>query len=178
MAMQGAIAMVPGGYCQLLRAAYTVTISSRVGKAPSASKVLGEASRNHRGMARTMSDAIGGVTLNGKTRAQRFGLQIPLRYRTDSEGGWRKGTTRNISRSGMLFHGEDWAPPKTRIELTLLIPQQLGVERVAEVICRGRVTRSELRDLAEGGSLMAIQISNYRLVRPKEGPRLEANKKH
>jgi len=116
-----------------------------------------------------MSDAIGGVTLNSKSRAQRFGLQIPLRYRTDSEGGWRNGTTRNISRSGMLFHGEDWAAPNTRIELTLLLPQQVGVERAAEVFCRGLVTRSERREIVEGGPLMAIQFSHYRLVRPKNG---------
>ena len=122
-----------------------------------------------------MSDATGGVTLNDKTRAQRFGLQIPVRYRTDSDAGWRRGTTRNISRSGMLFHGEDWAAPKTHLELTLLLPRHLGAERAAEVICRGMVTRSERRGIEEGGHLMAIQISHYRLVRSKNGRRLEDN---
>jgi len=122
-----------------------------------------------------MSDAIGGITLIDKTRAQRFGLQIPLRYRTDSEGGWHEGTTSNISRAGMLFHGEDWAAPRTRIELTLLLPRRVGVERAAEVICRGMVTRSERRGIEEGGHLMAIQISHYRLVRSKNGRRLEDN---
>jgi len=116
-----------------------------------------------------MPDAIGGVALNNKTRAQRFSLQFPLRYRTDSEGGWHRGTTRNISRSGMLFHGEDWAAPRTRIELTLVLPRQIGVERTAEVICQGMVMRSEQRANDEGGPLMAIQISHYRLVRPKNG---------
>jgi hypothetical protein len=126
-------------------------------------------------MERTMSDATGGVTLNDKTRAQRFGLQIPLRYRIDSGAGWHRGTTRNISRSGMLFHGEDWAAPRTHLELTLLLPRQVGVERAAEVICRGMVTRSERRGIEEGGPLMAIQISHYRLVRPKNRRRLDNN---
>src|SRR3974390_2499968 len=36
-------------------------------------------------------------------RAQRFNLQLPLRYRRVGEEGWRSGTTENISRSGMLF---------------------------------------------------------------------------
>ena len=125
-----------------------------------------------------MSDPIGGVTLSDNSRARRFGLQIPLRYRTDSQGGWHKGTTRNISRSGMLFHGDDWAAPRTPIELTLLLPRHLGVERAAEVLCRGMVTRSERRESAEGGPLMAIQISHYRLVRPKDGRRLQANDQH
>ena len=114
-----------------------------------------------------MSDADGGVTLSSKTRAQRFQLQIPVRYRTGDEPGWHSGTTRNISRSGMLFHGDNWAQPSTRIELTLLLPRQMGVVRAAEVICRGTVTRSEQRGIEEGGHLLAIQISHYRLVRPK-----------
>lgn len=125
-----------------------------------------------------MSDAIGGVTLSSKTRAQRFELQIPLRYRTDSEGDWHRGTTRNISRSGMLFHGEDWAAPRTRIELTLLLPRQFGVERTAEVLCRGMVTRSERRGTEEGGPWMAIEISHYRLIRLKSGRPLEDNDSH
>ena len=118
-----------------------------------------------------MSETSGGVTLTGKTRAQRFEIQIPVRYRTNSEEGWHTGTTKNISRSGMLFHGEDWAQPSTRIELSLLLPRQMGVFRAAEVLCQGKVTRSERRGIEEGGPLMAIQISHYRLVRPKDGRR-------
>jgi hypothetical protein len=120
-----------------------------------------------------MSKARGGGSLIDKTRAQRFELRIPLRYRADSDGGWHSGTTRNISRSGMLFHGGYWAAPSTSIELTLLLPRQNAVNRAAEVICRGKVTRSERREIEEGGPLMAIRISHYRLVRPKAGWRLE-----
>jgi len=125
-----------------------------------------------------MSEANGGSTTIDKTRAQRFELRIPLRYRADSDGGWHSGTTRNISRSGMLFHGEYWAAPSTSLELTLLLPLQIGVDRAAEVICRGKVTRSERREIEEGGPLMAIRISHYRLVRPKAGPRLEDSGHH
>jgi len=125
-----------------------------------------------------MSHPRGDVTLSDKARAQRFELQIPLRYRTDSEGRWHRGTTRNISRSGMLFHGEDWAEPSTPIELTLLLPRQLGLDRAAEVICRGMVTRSERRGIDDGDPLIAIQISHYRLVRPKYGRRLEDTSHH
>ncbi len=120
-----------------------------------------------------MSDASGGVSLSSKTRAQRFELRIPVRYRTGSEEAWHSGTTRNISRSGMLLHGEDWARPSTRIEFTLLLPRQMGTVRAAEVMCRGTVTRAERHGTDEGGPLMAIQISHYRLVRPKDGRRLE-----
>jgi len=125
-----------------------------------------------------MTGALGGVALIEKTRAQRFELQIPLRYRTDRDESWRRGTTRNISRSGMLFHSEDWAKPNAQIELTLQLPRQLGVDRAGEVICRGMVTRSERRGIEEGGPLIAIRISHYRLVRRRERRRLEDNQRH
>ena len=50
-----------------------------------------------------MSDASGGVSLSSKTRAKRFELRIPVRYRTGSEEAWHSGPTRNLSRSGMLL---------------------------------------------------------------------------
>jgi hypothetical protein len=75
----------------------------------------------------------------------------------------------------MLFHGEDWAQPSTRIELTLLLPLQMGVAWAAEVICRGTVTRSERRGIDEGGPWMAIRISHYRLIRPKDARRPDDN---
>jgi len=120
-----------------------------------------------------MSGAGVGVTLSDKTRAQRFELRIPLRYRTHNDESWHRGTTRNISRSGMLFHGENWAEPRTHIELTLSLPRQFGVGRAADVICRGLVTRAEQRGIEEGGPLIAIQISHYRLVRTKDERQLE-----
>ena len=73
-----------------------------------------------------MSDASGGVSLSNKTRAQRFELRIPVRYRTGSEEAWHSGTTRNISRSGMLLHGEDWARPSMRIEFNCFFRGRWG----------------------------------------------------
>ena len=116
-----------------------------------------------------MLDSTGGIGLGEKTRAQRFELQIPLRYRAESDGDWHRGTTRNISRSGVLFQGENWAEARTPLEMTLLLPKEFGVERAAEVVCRGTVTRSERREREDGGSLIAIRISHYRLVRPQDG---------
>jgi hypothetical protein len=116
-----------------------------------------------------MLDTIGGAAVGDKARAQRFELQIPLRYRADGEGNWHRGTTKNISRSGVLFQAEDWAEPRTRLEMTLLLPREIGVERAAEVVCRGTVTRSERRGSEGGSPLIATRISHYRLVRPQNG---------
>ena len=116
-----------------------------------------------------MLDARGGVGPGEKTRAQRFELQIPLRYRAGGEVDWHRGTTRNISRSGVLFHGEDWAEPRSHLELNLRFPRENGVERAAELACRGTVTRSERGGIEEAGHLIAISISHYRLVRSQDG---------
>jgi len=120
-----------------------------------------------------MLDARSGVAAGEKTRAQRFKLQIPLRYRANGAGDWHKGTTRNISRSGVLFQGDDWAEQRTSLEMTLVLPKEAGVDRAAEVVCRGTVTRSERRETDEGGPLIAIRISHYRLVRPQDGRQVD-----
>ena len=125
-----------------------------------------------------MLDSTGGMGPGEKTRAQRFELQIPLRYRAGSEGDWHRGTTRNISRSGVLFQAENWAERHTPLEMTLLLPKESGVERAAEVVCRGTVTRSERREREDGGSLIAIRISHYRLVRPQDGRRVDHSVHH
>jgi hypothetical protein len=116
-----------------------------------------------------MLDAGGGVAVGDKARARRFELQIPMRYRADGEGDWHTGITRNISRSGVLFQGEGWAEPRTHLEMTLLLPREIGAECAAEVVCRGMVTRSEWCGSEGGGPLIATRISHYRLVRPRDG---------
>jgi len=116
-----------------------------------------------------MLDARGGAGPSDKARAQRFELQIPLRYRAGGEIDWHRGTTRNISRSGVLFQGEDWAEPRSHLELNLRLPRENGVDRSAELACRGTVTRSERGGSDETGHLIAISISHYRLVRSQDG---------
>jgi hypothetical protein len=113
-----------------------------------------------------MLDAEDGVAVTDKERARRFELQIALRYRANGGGDWHRGTTRNISRSGVLFQGEEWAEPRTPLEMTLQLPKEIGVDRAAEVVCRGTVTRSERGGSDGGGPLIATRISHYRLVRP------------
>lgn len=113
-----------------------------------------------------------GVAVTDRTRAQRFELQIPLRYRADGGGDWHTGTTRNISRSGALFQGEEWAEPLTPLEVTLQLPSEIGVGCAAEVVCRGTVTRSARGGIGGSASLIAIKISHYRLVRAQGGRRV------
>ena len=101
-----------------------------------------------------------------KNRAQRFGIQMDLRYRLCGESKWRKGTIENISRSGVLFRGEGFARPSTPLEMSITLPDEIFGGRPAEVVCRGVVVRSE-RPRGEGAfPALAGTISRYRLIRP------------
>src|SRR6202790_168412 len=55
-------------------------------------------------------------------RAQRFYLQLPLRYRRLGEKEWHVGTTENISRSGMLFEADELLQPAAQLEINLVLP--------------------------------------------------------
>lgn len=122
--------------------------------------------RDRRGMTLPMLGAGGGISVTDKRRARRFELQSALRYRTNGDGHWSKGITRNISYSGVLFHGEDWTEPGTHLEMSLVLPRGISGEWVAEVVCRGTVMRAERSGSDEGGPLIASRISHYRFVRP------------
>jgi PAS domain S-box-containing protein len=76
------------------------------------------------------------------TRAQRFQLHLPLRYRRVGETNWREGTTENISRSGMLFKTDEVLQPSSQLEINLVLPAEIAGLSATEVVCRGEVVRS------------------------------------
>jgi len=122
--------------------------------------------RDQRGLKQPMSEGRGGPSVADTGRARRFELEIALRYRASGEGIWHRGVTRNISYSGVLFHGEDWAEPCTSLEMCLALPKDVVGSWAAEVLCRGTVTRSERSGGDKGGPLIASRISHFRFVRP------------
>jgi len=105
------------------------------------------------------------VAVSLPERARRFELTIELNYRANHEERWHRGVTANISRSGVLFSGDEWLEPDTPIEITLGLPARIGSGRPAEVVCRGIVMRSEHDESADGKAVIATKISQYRLVR-------------
>jgi hypothetical protein len=102
------------------------------------------------------------------TRAPRYRLRIPLRYRSAGESQWREGRTENISRSGVLFRADRLMPPQTRIEIVLALPAEVGGgDDAATVICRGRIVRTELRPgdaENDAGPIVAATIAGYRIA--------------
>ena len=94
-------------------------------------------------------------------RAQRFNLHLPLRYRPVGEQSWRKGTTENISRSGLLFRAEEALQPNVQLEINLVLPAEIAGLAATEVVCRGEVVRSTASAGAGIHPSLAAKILQY-----------------
>jgi hypothetical protein len=95
------------------------------------------------------------------SRAQRFSLHIPLKYRLLGEGVWRTGTTENISRSGVLFRAEALIQPKAQLEMNLVLPPEITGLSTAEVVCRGEVVRTARSEVPGMSPALAAKILQY-----------------
>ena len=100
-----------------------------------------------------------------RVRAQRFAIQLPLRYRIRTENTWRRGETINVSSSGVLFRGDYFAESNTAVEVNLMMPA-VNFEGAAEVVCGGTIVRAVPSSNADAWPALAVKISQYHLVRP------------
>ena len=94
-------------------------------------------------------------------RAQRFNLHLPLKYRLLGEDDWRDGTTENISRSGLLFRGEEAIATNTQVEINLVLPAEIAGLSAAEVVCRGEVVRTVQPESSTVNPALAAKILQY-----------------
>jgi hypothetical protein len=104
-------------------------------------------------------------------RAQRINLHLPLKYRRLGEQGWRKGTTENISRSGMLFQAEEVLQPNAQLEINLVLPAEISGLAATEVICRGEVVRSVESSDTTVSPALAAKILQYRFQHGSQIPK-------
>jgi hypothetical protein len=100
-------------------------------------------------------------TLSSASRAERFKLQLPLKYRLLGESVWRNGATENISRSGMLFRVEETIQPHAQLEINLVLPAEIAGLSTAEVICHGEVVRTVELEQPIVGPALAARILRY-----------------
>jgi PAS domain S-box-containing protein len=98
---------------------------------------------------------------NPPTRAQRFQLHLPLRYRRLGEQSWHEGTTENISRSGMLFKADEVLQPSAQLEINLVLPAEIAGLSATEVVCRGEVVRTVERNGQAVSPALAARILQY-----------------
>jgi CheY-like chemotaxis protein len=94
-------------------------------------------------------------------RAQRFNLHLPLRYRLLGQDEWRQGTTENISRSGLLFRGEEMLQLNAQLEINLVLPAEIAGLSATEVVCRGEVVRAEQPGNSTLHPSLAAKILQY-----------------
>jgi len=103
----------------------------------------------------------GGREKYTSVRAQRFNLQLPLKYRLVGEREWHEGTTENISRSGMLFRAEEMVSPSALVEINMVLPVEIAGLAAAEVICRGEVVRTLKPEKTSQHPALAAKILQY-----------------
>jgi response regulator RpfG family c-di-GMP phosphodiesterase len=105
------------------------------------------------------------------SRAQRFQLHLPLKYRRLDEENWHDGETRNISRSGLLFEAEDTLQPSVQLEINLVLPAEIAGLSATEVVCRGEIVRSIRPDGEKMPAALAARILQYRFQHGSQLPR-------
>jgi len=105
------------------------------------------------------------------SRAQRFQLHLPLKYRRLDEKAWHTGETRNISRSGLLFQAEDLLQPNVVLEINLVLPAEIAGLSPTEVVCRGEVVRTVQPAGEEMPPALAAKILQYHFQHGSQLPR-------
>lgn len=97
-------------------------------------------------------------------RAQRFEIEIPIRYRERGTAVWLEGKTVNISKSGILFCAQQEFRPHAALDVALTLPAAISDEAPAEIGCHGTVVRSTSVSAQDGQHVVAAAISRYRFV--------------
>jgi PAS domain S-box-containing protein len=105
------------------------------------------------------------------SRAQRFQLQLPLKYRRLDEEKWHAGETRNISRSGLLFQAEDLLQPNVILEINLVLPAEIAGLSPTEVVCKGEVVRTIESNGEKMPPALAAKILQYHFQHGSQLPR-------
>ena len=105
------------------------------------------------------------------SRAQRFQIHLPLKYRRIDEEKWHDGETRNISRSGLLFKAEDFLQPNVQLEINLVLPAEIAGLSATEVVCRGEIVRTVQSAGDEMTPALAAKILQYRFQHGSQLPR-------
>jgi hypothetical protein len=99
------------------------------------------------------------------TRAERFAIRVPVRYREPRSSKWFEGKTENISNSGVLFRAEFPLLPKTAVEMRIELPVAVLGEAPGEIVCKGAVVRIEESPILGIPPALAVAIRGYRMAR-------------
>jgi hypothetical protein len=96
------------------------------------------------------------------SRAFRYPIHTPIRFRKSDDVEWHEGMTLNISRTGIFFQSDMNLPPRTLLEMQISLPHGFSGEPQANVLCWGPVVRLDPKPSEQGETSMAAVISRYR----------------
>ncbi len=98
------------------------------------------------------------------TRAPRYPIVAPVFYKPYGGTEWHVGTTVNISRSGVLFHGGMDIAVKTPLEMQIEFPAEVTGDSGTRLTCWGPVVRKIAPTSQDPLPALAASISRYRFI--------------
>jgi PilZ domain len=112
-----------------------------------------------------------GVTMAAMLgRAQRFEVQLLIRFKKIGGRRWFEGKTENISRSGILFRADRLLKVRTAIQMSFTLPVWGKGDGPGEVVCQGSVVRT-VAAVRTNRPCVAASIQRYR-IRPQARKKL------
>ena len=98
---------------------------------------------------------------------------MPVFYRERGRKAWRKGTTLNISKSGVLFVAEGPLRTNAVVRMKMQLPGGIQGQASGELICSGRVVHAMLGIASKDELVLGVAINTYRLSRgPESAPHI------
>lgn len=98
------------------------------------------------------------------TRASRYEISIPVRYRPLGELGWIETKTINISCTGVLFETDEPLQVESPVELSFDLPVEIGGAGVGELTCLGQVVRSIMPPSSDAPLAAAAAIADFKVT--------------
>ena len=98
------------------------------------------------------------------TRATRYNVSIPVRYRPLGDLGWTQTQTINISLTGVLFETTELLEPEDPVELSFDTPVEIGGTGNGELTCIGQVVRTMMPPATDASPAAAASISGFKVT--------------
>jgi signal transduction histidine kinase len=105
---------------------------------------------------------------SSETRARRFRIRLPLRYRAPGESEWHTGQVENLSCSGVLFRCRYRLEQASPIEVALELPPQISGDARQSVLCGGYVARVIPPKFPFARTGLAAAFVDFRLIQASE----------
>jgi len=96
------------------------------------------------------------------SREARYVIHGSLIYRPAGGADWHKGTTQNLSTTGVLFRGETPLPVNTPLELSITPPKGPDRKSAESIFCWGTVVRTAVDSSTSTKPVFAVKIQKYR----------------